>query len=385
MWSWEIADTVTGERLDAVHLAQSSWSLGMNSRYGSGSSVIETRDSKNAKYSAAFWANLETEYKHTLVGKWNEDPVWAHVIKEVSYDVATGQFKMQHAELPALVSNRYFWPHNVAYNPNAVKSYTNLTRAALMRAVCREACGGGFSAPVSQRRLPVLFDMPQSGFISREFRQHEFVKPWSVMTEYSDVDDGVDFSFEASFTANTSGDGQGTGFHWYFKTGSFGDVESGFQLRKSYLEASVSTPGSDVLSAVRHRDGAAHATGVWVAGEGSGADRPIARSSTTTRPEVAKFFTASSRYRDRNDLLGRLANSYTRSFGRGPYVWALEMLPDRVLPSVDGPEPDGIRPGSRLILHHAGDGVLGADQTELYVTAMSGGIDGNIRVEAQSL
>ena len=385
MWSWELADTVTGERGEAVHLSGNSWGLGMNSRYASGSSVIETRDSKNAKYSPAFWADLENEYKYTLVGKWNGDPVWAHVIRESRYDAATGALTLQHAEISALVRQRFFWPHSTAYDPNARKSYTDLTRAAIMRAVCREACGGGFSAPVSQRRLPVLFDMLQDGHLSREFRQHEFATPWSVMTEYSDVDDGVDFSFEASFTANTSGDGQGTGFHWYFKTGSFGDVATGFQLRKSYLEATVSATNSDVLSAVRHRDGAAHATGVWVAGEGSGADRPVARSSTSTRPEVAKFFTATSRYRDRNDLLDRLANSYTRSFGRGPYVWQLEMLPDRVLPTVDGSGVAGIRPGSRLILHHAGDGVLGTDQTELYVTAMSGGIDGSVTVEAQSL
>lgn len=374
-WSHEIVGTVTGDRIAPVVLSENSWSVGMNANIGSGDSAIDAWSEDHAAYDQAFWDELLADNQvnaRTLVGKQNGVTVWSHPIGDIGYDFKTGRFSLSHREITGIISERMFFEGN-AYNPNAEITLGPYTREGMLRALARNATGGGYFGSVGPRYLPVHIDMPQSGGWTRKTRQHQMERPFDWMKDIAASESGLDFVFSPGWGGGQSGDVDFTGHQWVFHSAPL--------LNRSTHEYHVNAPESPVLKASRRTDTAEHATNVFAVGEGTGAARPVGRASTNQVPETTRVVQVrESNVSSLNALAAGLLSSRRIPSG----VWDIELLADRVWSPMHGGDQDGLRPGSRLILH-TNDRVKGSGVYELYVTGLSGGLGNSVKVECLEL
>ena len=374
MWTHEIVGTVTGDRLQNITLASNSWAVRMNGQIGSGESVIETSDPMYEGWSDEFWMDITKPWARTIVGKYQNGPVWGHVITGRSYDLASGQLRIRHAEVGELLKKRLFFPVT-GYSNSAFVEFGPFTRAGMLTSVARHACGGGYWADVTHRRLPVHFDTPATGGWTRRTYQHEFEHPWNWMTAIADGDPGVDFVFAAGFGSDSGEGGEIAGFQWVFHTGS--------PIERSTHEYSVTAPESPVLSASIDWDAVDHATGVFALGEGQGSARPVGRVGSLETPEVPRVINLGQEASVAS--LDAAAMGEWSAVRVPAEVWSIQLNADRVLAPMHGGVNDGLRPGSRLVLQFQDDPVMGSGSREFYVVGMSGGLGSVVTVEGQLL
>ena len=378
MWSYEVCGPRTGRRYHDVVLASTSWDVRMNGQVGSGTSVIETRDPVYAAWSGSFFRQNTLPWERVLVGKWNEEPVWAHIITDRSFDFKTGRLTLQHSEIGTLLRSRFFH-HSSSYSASASMTLGPYTRASLVKAMVLEMCGGGWSVPEadwSSRRMPVHVGELAAGTVRLTTKQSEFEKPWDRMVEISESASPIDFTFEPGFGADPSGGGPSpyAGFEWRFRFGS--------PMTRSEHSYTVNAPKSPILDLQVHDNAGEFATAVFALGEGMGDDRPVRRAGSARvpeRPSVVNYGKISDPDRLLSQAQGELA--YVQDF---PDSWTMKMDAATVCAPMLGGNSDGIRPGSRINLEW-NDRYWGIGSKELYVTSIKGDDSDVVSVEVQAL
>lgn len=371
MWSHEIVGVSTGDRYQEIELASNSWAARMNDQVGNGSSTIQTTDPVFAAWSSEFWLDLTKPWSRVIVGKWDNAPVWAHVITGRKYNPLTGVLSLEHAEIGELLKKQLFFPVG-SYSANARMDFTGYTRQGMLTAVARHAAGGGYWADQGPRRLPIHFDEAQSGSWNKSTLQHEFEHPWDWMADIANGEPGVDFVFSPGFGGDSAEDGLISGFQWVFHAGA--------PMSRSTHEYVVGAPASPVLAAEVAWDAAEHATGVFALGEGQGSARPVGRYATAGTPEIPRVITLGQE--SNASSLVSAAQGELQAVRTPAEVWSIQLRAEAVLAAMHGGPRDGLRPGSRLILHFDNP-VLVFGSREFYVTGMSGDLAETVTVEAQ--
>ena len=374
MWSYEVVGPRTGTRYEDIVLASTSWQVRMNGQVGSGSSVIETRDPVYEAWSGSYFRQNTMPWERVLVGKWDGQPVWAHIITDRSFDFKTGRLTLQHAEIGALLRHRFFH-HSAAYSPSASMTLGPYTRASLVKAMALEMCGGGYwGDPESARRMPVHVDELFPGTVSLTTKQSEFEKPWDRMVAIAESDAPIDFVFIPQFGPDSGDAGPVSGFQWQFLFGS--------PLNRPAQVYSLDAPNSPVVDVQVHDNGGEFASAVFALGEGYGDDRPVQRAGSLRVPELPRVVNY-GKISDPATLLSQAQGEleYAQDY---PESWSLRMDAATVCAPMSGPGIAGIRPGSRLILDWR-DRYFGIGNRELYVTAISGDGGDMVKVEVQQL
>ena len=373
MWTYEVVGPRTGTRYEDVILASTSWDVRMNGQIGSGRSVIETRDPAYKDWTGSYFRQNTMPWERVLVGKWDDVPVWAHIITDRSFDFKTGRLTLQHSEIGTLLRSRFFH-HSASYSPSASMTLGPYTRASLVKAMALEMCGGGYWGPESARRMPVHVDSLAAGTVRLTTRQSEFEKPWDRMVAISESDSPIDFIFIPQFGSGSANDGPVSGFQWRFLFGS--------PMNRSSHSYVVDAPKSPILDLQVHDNVTEFASAVFALGEGSGDDRPVRRAGSTRvpeRPSVVNF----GKISDTNQLLSQAQGelAYVQDF---PDSWTMKLDAGTVCAPMLGGDSDGLRPGSRIVLEW-NDRFWGIGQKELYVTAISGDGGDEVSVEVQAL
>lgn len=379
MWSHEIVDVLSGERVMALSVSSSSWQARLNGQIGSGSTVVETRAAEHALVTTAMWRSLREPWTRAVVGMWNGTPVWAHIISGAQYAPETGRLTLQHSEIGALLSKRLFFGAGAEYQPGRTHTFGPFTRQGMLIAWARHLVAGGAGTPPSGSnspwRLPVWFnDESASGNWTHTARIHEFERPWQRMIELTEEDSGPDFCYGPGFFSE--GDGP-TVFQWVFHVSS--------QLSRSTHEYQVGADQSPVIDVQVSWDGSEQQTGVMVLGEGSGSARPVGTAvpvDSLVRP--AMDTTVSMAQTKSVAALDSTAREFLKAHRQPAESWQFSLKADAVLAGMHGGDRDGLRPGSRVRLRFD-DVVLGSGVREFYVTGVSGDMTDVVRVEAQTL
>lgn len=381
MWSHEIVDVLTGERVMALSVVSSTWQARLNGQIGSGSTVVETRIPEHALITTSMWRSLREPWTRAVVGMWDGTPVWAHIISGATYSPETGRLELQHAELGSLLSKRLFFGAAAEYAPGRTMTFGPYTRQGMLIAWARHIVGGGAGAPpsgsISPWRLPVWFnDESASGSWTHTARIHEFERPWQRMVELTEEENGPDFCYGPGFFGGTDVDAP-TVFQWVFHISS--------QLDRSTHEYQVGADKSPVVDIQVSWDGAEQQTGVMALGEGSGRARPVGiavPSDALVRP--AMDTTLSMGQTTSVSALNSAARELLRAHRQPAESWQFSVRAGSVLAGMHGGPRDGLRPGSRVRLRFD-DAVLGVGVREFYVTGISGDAGDIVKVEAQSL
>lgn len=377
MWSHRLAYTVSGEWWAPLELESSSWSQFLNAGVGSGTSTLRARSSFYSAWSRDMFRELllSPAGRFTLVGLWDDVPVWGHPVMGADWQPQSGVVSLHHRELGGLLSQRYFFPASERIQPTRYVEFGNRSTRGMLTAVVQHVTGGGASAAVpsagASRRLPVWFsEQPQPGGWTRRSYQHEFTKPWSWMQEIADLEVGPDWWF-APGTWSGSDDGSArTAFQWVYYVGQ--------PLELSRQEHHLHAPESGLLNPEIGFDGGF--TGLFGLGSGMGVSRPASRAYRTgggvvpERVGEVAFSTDEALASVQNRTVGAWAR-----LGRVAESWSLTMRAETVLP---GLSQGGLRPGSRLVIHTDDDLVL-LGRREFLVSGMSGDLSGLVTVEVQ--
>lgn len=379
--SFWLADTITGERIQRMPFAAHSWSSRMNDQIGSGQASIQTRAREFEDFTPALWAEMRRPWGVTLAACWDDVPFHAGIISGTpSYQPRTGLLTLPHVEVGGLLKKR-LWFGAGTYSGTAKVTKTGLSRQGVLVEAARHAAGGGYPAAVGGStypwRLPIHIPAPIAGTRTLESLQHEFERPWELMTSIPEEVNGEDFAFSPGFGTGTDGV---VGFQWVMHVGNP-------LLERSVHEWSVTAPNSPLENPEIVWDAAEQQTGVFVTGKGIGSEmvvgmatppaggvRTPAMDLAVSAKDVASVSRANA---IAEGELARLLNPVP--------VWTLRAKSEAVLAGMHGGPNDGLRPGSRLRLTWDRDPVLGSGVQELYVVGISGGMSDVVDVEVQAL
>lgn len=367
MWTYELCDTVTGERITPLVVEDARWTIRMGAQIGEGQVVIPTREKFYEKWTTSMWTSVRKSWARVVVGKFNEQPVWAMLVGgRPKYNYSTGRLTLPLAEIGALLQRRLFFGAGLLGQSQSFGPYT---RKGMFDAVARHVCGGGAGSPVggsnSPWRLPVWIDLPAAGGWNRTTYQHQMERPWEWMVDIAETGGGLDFVFAPGFwSGGGSGGEMPTHFQWV--------LNSGASLERSVHEYVIGAPSSPVVDPETTWDASDQMTGMFALGEGYGADRPIGMatpSDSVVMPAMDVAFTSL-----RKSTLSALNEDATAKLAR--FRHPIETTPfsiraDAILSGMHGTDMDGLRPGSQVILHRD-DVVTGRGTVEGPVVALSG-------------
>lgn len=375
-WSHWICDTVTGSRIMRVEVSAASWSRRMNGGIGSGQVTVNVRASQYAAFTPEVWADLRTSWSRTIVGCWDDVPVWAGLIKSPRYRPQSGELVLPHFEVGELLRRRLFWGAGT-YSATATRAFTNRSRHGLIVDVAKFVCGGGYEAPVegiAPWRLPVFFPAPGTGGASRTAEQKMFEKPWDWITDISEESGAPDFVFEPGFgTGNDI-----NGFQWVFHIGT--------PLERSVHEFHLQAGQSPLVDVELVEDASEQQTGVFALGEGMDEDMLVGQATVATG-SVTPAMDVSLPYKHLTSVgaLNAAAEGQLAALREPIPVWSFRVRADTALAGMHGGLNDGIRPGSRVRLLSSGDPIVADGVTEFYVTGMSGDMSDLVSLEVQRL
>ncbi|GAA0960177.1 hypothetical protein [Frigoribacterium faeni] len=216
MWTFDICDTVTGERLDSLYPSAGSFSRVLNG-IGSGTHTFVTREIGVTGDRASFQRQrkaLTAPWARTLVQSWDAVPRYAGLITQRTMNEQAGTVVVQHSEVREILKRRFTFGEN-GYQGEGGGRFTigNNTLESLVSWLIwqgMQGIRGNWGLPV---RVP-----PRNvvGRHTRTWWDYNFPVIETEMTELQNAYGGPDIDFQQQWSASKT-------LEWQARVGALTD------------------------------------------------------------------------------------------------------------------------------------------------------------------
>lgn len=329
MWSAQIHDTQTGDRLGTVNLVSSDWGRGDQK-------TRRARIKLNARRSQSSWRNLivgPAFWDRTLVILFDGVPIYAGLIVAApSYDFANEVVTVAHVDLSVLLGRR--WMHGVGpstggggYVPTGTFSVSGVSLRGAIRAILQRT----YLDPISAA-WPVPVDLPaaESGSFSKTWYFYEFQNAEDMVQEITDREDGPDLDLRPYLTSAGK-------LRWEQRIGTP-------RLSGSTRTIMLSAPKNAATMADVNLDGVNTATGIHFPGKGSEQDMRVGSAAAPVSAGLARDTIFTDKNDDSVSSLSSKAKGRLDALTSATEQWSLNVAASKL-------PPTSIQPGSTIRTH----------------------------------
>lgn len=350
-WTHEIVDTKSGTRLANVDVADWPYQSLANAA-GSGTADVVVGGSG---ISRSVWDDLLRGWDRTIVHSLDGFAMYAGLLTREEWDGARGVSRVHSTEVRSIAPRRY--PFMVpTYNPGFAFDVSGKS----WRGIAREVVRVGFhSVPGDNFHLPIVLPADESGSQSKQEPWNEFKTVEDLLRDVQDRDGGPDIYFDPVWSSAGK-------LEWWLKIGAPRLSGPVFESRAT---------GSFVTNLRVTVDAEKQLTGVFGIGSGQGHKRVVGRAGSMVGPPVPDMDASASFTKvDVQAEADALALAHLKAHRTATTAWSFDMV-------MDGSwAPHELRPGSTVRIWHDGDERVAAGWRDEYVTSVSGGASGVMRV-----
>lgn len=347
MWRFYVHETITGNRIEEVHPVSGRWVRRLNGR-GDGSHSFVLADDE---FTQTEWRAMFTPNSRVLVVAWNDTPVYAGLISETTYHFDTGTVAVSHKELRALFAARLTFGVNVY--PQGDLAFTGKSASGAVRAILARAVQWS-----SEWDLPITLPSDGSGSLSKSWKRYQVHTIEDCLSEIEA--EGWEIDFRPTFS--------GTALRWV--------VTVGKPIVRGLEDFNLTAPECPLEGVSVSLDGSEQLTGVFVSGNGTGADIVTAWAGNAGANTIPIRDAARTGGQERDTaVLGRIAAAYLEEFDTPLVRWSFTAsLSDDVSPAV-------FLPGERVALVTHGDLWVADGSRTVRCIALSGDMSWRVRPE----
>lgn len=364
MWTYQIHDTITGDRRHGVQVADASWST-MLSDIGGGQHKVMTTGSG---LTGVQWRDLLYPWANTFVQCWNGVPVYAGLILGWTLDRKTRVLTVRHKELRLILNRRFAYrvgaragqPHFTVRDKSLRGVITELVRVGLSRS----DGGDGWNVPIG---MPAGSEAGNSG---TTLFNYDFVTIENAIAEVEDRDGGPDVHFNPRFTAAGR-------LEWELQIGIprlFGET----------YDFAMNVPGPALVGVEPTVDGTEMLTGVFTIGKGSEKAMRVGEAGLVqlpARPKPIPFLDSSRSFKEIDSIADLNAHGVAelRSHGAPTEQWEVQAVAGTRF------NPALVRPGCTIRMRYERDFWEGTRDVDQYVIAVSGSHEKTVTLDVQPL
>lgn len=349
MWRFFIHDTMAGTCLIEVFPSAGSWTRRLNGQ-GTGSHTFVLTDVLTG-FDRSTWRSLLAPNARTLTVCWGETPVYAGVILKSTYNRDSRTITVDHSEIRTIMKNRLTF--GVQDHLTGDLTITNKSGSGAVRAITQRSVQ--WSADWA---LPIVHSADGAGTISKSWKWYQVVTIEDCLGEIEKEGWEVDFfpTFNSSRTLS--------------HVVRVGKPITGGLVDYNLTADAVPVTGLSVVS-----DGASQLTGVFVTGNGTGADIVSGWAGNSGSTGIPIRDASRSGNSEQNvAALTRIAQAYLDEWDLPVEQWSFSL-------NLSGESPLSVRPGEQVRLISRGDPwALDVDRT-FRVVALSGDMSLSVKPE----
>lgn len=349
MWRFFLHDTITGAKLEEVWPSEGSWTRRLNGQ-GSGQHTFQLGDPLTG-LSRAMWRDFLTPNSRTLVVAWEATPVYAGILLRSVYDRDKRTVTVSHGEIRALFAARLTFGVNVY--PQGDLTITGRSASGAVRAILARATQWS-----SEWALPLALPADGAGPITKTWKRYEVRTIEDCLGEIEA--EGWEIDFHPTYDSQQR-------LSWAVRvgkpiTGSLTDYHLG-AAESPLTGVQVTIDGKDQL------------TGVFVTGNGTGADIVTAWAGSTTGNSIPIRDSSRPGGSERNPAaLQRIAQAYLDDWSTPVVQWSFGVNLSAVSPLV-------FRPAERVRLVTSGDLWVADGERTVRVVALAGDMSLSVKPE----
>jgi hypothetical protein len=333
MWSAQIHDTQSGDRLGGVDVVAGPW--------GRGDRVTRQATIRlDKRRKQAGWRNLiqgVSFWDRTLVYLWDGVPVYAGlIIGAPTWRPGANLLTVEHVDLSILLERR--WMHGVGpstggggYVPAGSFSVSGVSLRGALRAILYRAY-----LDLISPAWPVPVDLPgsESGSFSKTWYFYEFQSAADMVSEITNREDGPDLDLRPYLTSAGK-------LRWDQRIGTPYTGGPGHKIMLSAAKSSATAWGLG-------SDGTNTTTGIHFPGKGSEQDMRVGSAAAPVSAGLAR----DSIFTDKNDdsvsSLSAKARGRLGALGSPVELWPVSVHTSKI-------SPTGLQVGSVVDTHTYGD------------------------------
>lgn len=342
MWTYSLHNTISGQRLTTLSASSSRW--GRTPGAGDGEHVFQLLDA-DVPLPRSIARQLAMPNEVALVAAWDGVPLYAGLVLVGEYSRDGGTVTVQHADIRVLFSERLTFGVGAYGQGDLVltgKSLSGLVRGILQRGVYEWG---------TTWRIPLDLPADGAGGESLSVKNWE----WSTIGELLERVEklGAIIDFDPYY------DGSGN-LRWATRVG----VSA---LPGASLEFVVTADETPITGLKTRLDGTQQLSGCFYMGKGTEADMRFGEAGFISGPTIPVRDAARSA-KDESDpaKLNRMALTDLQHNRNPANSWTFALVADGTW------NPQLLKPGARIRLHHVGDPYLLDGYTDLIVTGVTG-------------
>lgn len=349
MWRFYIHETMTGNCLIEVFPSAGSWTRRLNGQ-GSGTHTFVLTDVLTG-FDRTTWRSLLAPNARTLTVVWNDTPVYAGVILKSTYNRDSRTISVDHSEIRTLMKNRLTF--GVQDHLTGDLTITGRSASGAVRAITQRSVQ--WSADWA---LPIVHPADGSGAISKAWKWYQVVTIEDCLGEIEK--EGWQIDFHPTFNSARK----------LSHVVRVGKPISGGLVDYNLTAASVPVTGLTMVA-----DGASQLTGVFVTGNGTGADIVSGWAGNSGSTGIPIRDASRSGNSEQNTAaLTRIAAAFLDDWDLPVEQWSFSL-------NLSGESPLSVRPGEQVRLISRGDPwALDADRT-FRVVALAGDMTLSVKPE----
>lgn len=349
MWRFYIHDTMAGTCLIEVFPSAGSWTRRLNGQ-GSGSHTFVLTDVLTG-FDRSTWRSLLAPNARTLSVFWDDTPIYAGVILKSTYNRDSRTIAVDHSEIRTIMKSRLTF--GVLNHLAGDLTITNKSGSGAVRAITQRAVQWS-----SGWNLPIVHSADGAGTISKAWKWYQVVTIEDCLGEIEKEGWEIDFFPTANSSRALS------------HVVRVGKPITGGLVDYNLTADAVPVTGLSVVS-----DGASQLTGVFVTGNGTGADIVTAWAGNSGSTGIPIRDSSRSGNSEQDvAALTRIAEAYLDDWDLPVEQWSFSL-------NLSGESPLSVRPGERVKLITRGDPwALDADRV-FRVVALSGDMSLTVKPE----
>lgn len=349
MWRFFIHDTMTGNCLVEVYPSAGSWTRRLNGQ-GSGSHTFVLTDVLTG-FTRSTWRSLLAPNARTLTVCWGETPVYAGIILKSTYNRDSRTISVDHSEIRTIMKNRLTF--GVQDHLTGDLTITGKSASGAVRAITQRSVQWS-----SDWVLPIVHSADGSGSISKAWKWYEVRTIEDCLAEIEK--EGWEIDFHPTFDSVR-------------KLSHV--VRVGKPITGGLVDYNLTAAACPVTGLQAIRDGVEQLTGVFVTGNGTGADIKTAWAGNSGSTGIPIRDAARSGDSERGDAaLQRIADAFLADWALPIEQWSFSL-------NLSDESPLSVRPGERVKLISRGDPwALDEDRT-FRVIALAGDMTLSVKPE----